>query len=67
MATKIELQSREENGKEIIALAFECTKAEEHEIIDAIRVAIFDDHPKRGGYVNSNRLIVEFSLDKPGT
>jgi len=63
MATKIELQSRNENGKEIIALAFECTKAEEHEIIDAVRVAIFENNPKRGGYVNSNRLVIEFSLE----
>jgi hypothetical protein len=63
MATKIELQSRKEGDKEILAIAFECTKPEEHEIIDAVRVAIFENHPKRGGYVNSNRLVIEFSLE----
>lgn len=67
MATKIEIQSREENGKKITALAFECTKPEEHDIIDAVRMAIFGDDEvfkKRGGYVNSNRLVVEVIEDK---
>lgn len=61
MATKIEMESREENGQTIVSLAFECNKDTELDLIDAVRMAIFGNHPCRGGYATSNRLIVEIN------
>lgn len=56
MTVKVEMQRDEE--KKVIALAFECSKEEEHEILDAVRVAILGTHEKRGGYLTSNRFVV---------
>jgi hypothetical protein len=63
---KVEMEERQDSsGNTIIALAFECSREDEHEIIDAVRVAMFSDkHEKRGGYANSNRLIVEINTGK---
>lgn len=60
MTVKVEMQ----RSKGEIALAFECSKAEEHEILDAIRTMIFGDHIKQGGYVNSNRFVVKAKHDE---
>ena len=43
---------------EIVCLAFEASREEDLETLDAIRVAIMGDHEKRGGYINSNRFVV---------
>ena len=56
MTVKVEMQRDENSG--MIALAFECSKEEEHEILDAVRVAILGKHEKRGGYLNSNRFVI---------
>jgi hypothetical protein len=56
MAVKVEMEKDEEKG--IVALAFECSREEDHEILDAVRVAILGDHEKKGGYLNSNRFVV---------
>jgi hypothetical protein len=61
MAVKVEMARNEDKG--IVALAFECSKAEEHEILDAIRVAMFGDWDKQCGYVHSNRLVVHIKVD----
>lgn len=54
MSVKVEMQVTE--GQ--VALAFECSREEDHPTLDAIRVAFFGDHDKRGGYVNSNRFVI---------
>ena len=56
MTVKVEMQ-KDENNK-LVALAFECSREEEHEVLDAVRVAILGDHEKSGGYINSNRFVV---------
>lgn len=53
---KVEMQRNDEKG--IISLAFECSKPEDHEILDAVRVAIMGNHEKTGGYLNSSRFVV---------
>lgn len=59
---KCEMQRDEAKG--VIALAFECSTTEEHEVIDAIRTAMMGDFDKRCGYVNSNRLVVQIKVDE---
>lgn len=53
---KVEMQRNAETG--VIALAFEGSREEDHEVLDAVRVALLGDHEKRGGYINSNRFVV---------
>lgn len=53
---KVEMLRDLEKG--VVKLAFECSREEEQEIIDAVRVAIMGDHQKQCGYINSNRLVV---------
>ncbi len=55
------MQENEEKGT--ISFAFETNDAEGLDVIDKLRVAILGPHPKRGGYVNSNRLVVEVKSD----
>ena len=54
----VKVEMEKDDVKGIIKLAFECSRDEDHEIIDAVRVAILGDHEKSGGYINSNRFIV---------
>lgn len=54
---KVEYQHNEEAG--IVALAFECNSEKDHEALDAIRTAMMGDFEKRGGYVNSNKLVIQ--------
>ena len=63
---KVEMEKRiDASGNTVIALAFECSREDEHEIVDAVRVAMFGEaFDKRGGYVNSNRLVVEINAGK---
>ena len=58
---KVEMQVDRVKG--IVALAFECSTEEDHEIIDAIRTAMMGDFDKRCGYVHSNRLVVQVKVD----
>jgi hypothetical protein len=57
MTVKVEM--RKIKGR--VDLAFECSKPEEHEILDAIRTAMMGEFSKRGGYINSNRLVIQVS------
>lgn len=43
----------------ITRFVFECNRSEDHETLDMLRVAILGEHPRRGGYENSNKLIIE--------
>jgi hypothetical protein len=54
---KVEMKKDEENGK--VYLAFESSNEEDLEIVDAVRVAMMGEHPKQGGYINSQRWVVE--------
>jgi hypothetical protein len=58
---KVELQRNEKAG--VVALAFECNTPEDHEILDAVRTAMFGDFDKQCGYVNSNRLVVHIKTE----
>jgi hypothetical protein len=59
---KAEMQRDEENG--VVKLAFECSREEDHEVLDAIRVAMLGSHEKEGGYINSNRFVVHVKEKK---
>jgi hypothetical protein len=59
---KVEMEKNEATG--VVALAFEASREEDHEILDAVRVAIMGDHEKRGGYLNSNRFVVHIKEQK---
>lgn len=56
MTVKVEMEKDEARG--IVALAFECSTEQDHEILDAVRVAILGPQEKTGGYINSNRFVV---------
>ena len=61
MSVRVQMEKNEE--AKIVALKFECNSESDHEILDAIRVAMFGDHEKRGGYVDSNTLVVQVKED----
>lgn len=63
MTVKVEMLK--EDGK--VSLAFECSKVEDHETLDAVRTAMFGDFFKKGGYVNSNRFVVQVTVPKDET
>jgi hypothetical protein len=63
MAVKVEMQKNEAKG--ILALAFECSKEDELDIIDAVRAAMFGDFDKQCGYVSSKRLVVHIKMEEP--
>lgn len=54
---KVELLKDEKTGH--VRFAFESSNEDGLETIDLLRVAMLGDFPKQGGYVSSNRLIVE--------
>jgi hypothetical protein len=56
---KAEMLKDEVTG--LVKLAFETSDTEGLEVVDAIRVAMMGTHPKRGGYINSNRWVVEIN------
>lgn len=60
----VKVEMNRDDDKGILALAFECSTAEEHEIVDAVRTAMFGDFEKRCGYVNSNRLVVQVKMNQ---
>jgi hypothetical protein len=53
---KVEMEKDEANG--LVKLAFECSREEDHDVLDAVRVALLGEHKKEGGYVHSNRFVV---------
>jgi hypothetical protein len=61
MSVKVEMEVNEE--KKMVALSFQCNSETDHEILDAIRVAMFGDFEKRGGYVSSNQLVVQVKTE----
>lgn len=44
--------------RKVVALAFEASRDEDHEIIDAVRTIMLGEFELRGGYVTSNRFVV---------
>ena len=60
MAFKIEMNKDKETG--ITAFAFECNSVNDHEVLDCLRVALLGGHPTRGGYVTSDRLVIEVKV-----
>lgn len=56
---KVEMIKDDEKG--IVKLAFEASDESELDVVDAVRVAMLGDHPKRGGYINSKRWVVEIN------
>lgn len=57
MTVKVEMKRLPEKG--VIALAFECSTTEEHEILDAVRTAMLGDFEMRWNYIHSNRLVFQ--------
>lgn len=55
---------QKDEAKGIVALAFECSGEQDHEVLDAVRVAILGNQEKKGGYVNSNRFVVHIHEDE---
>lgn len=53
-------RTEKENG--ITAFAFETNSQDDLETLDKLRVMLLGDHPTRGGYVTSNRLVVETKI-----
>lgn len=53
---KVEMEKDEARG--IVKLAFECSRDEDHDILDAVRVALLGGHEKEGGYIHSNRFVI---------
>ncbi|HET8686536.1 MAG TPA: hypothetical protein VFM18_07705 [Methanosarcina sp.] len=49
-------------SRNVLALAFEASREQDHETLDAVRTAMFGDFPKEFGYVNSNRLVVHIKV-----
>jgi hypothetical protein len=54
---KVEMKKDEKTGH--VYLAFESSNEADLEIVDAVRVAMMGEHPKQGGYVNSQRWVVQ--------
>jgi hypothetical protein len=59
---KVEMEKNEATG--LIRLAFESNDVKSLEILDAVQIAFLSDQPKRGGYQNSNRFVLEIK-DEP--
>ena len=53
---KAEMQKNEQNGT--IAVAFEGSRAEDHDLLDTIYRLIMGNDDRRGGYINSDRIVV---------
>ncbi len=47
----------------VVTLDFQCSREEDHEILDAIRVGMMGDHEKRGIYVDSNHLKIQIKKE----
>lgn len=60
MTVKVEMLR--DPARKIVALAFEASREEDHETLDAVRTAMFGDFEKSAGYVNSNRLVVHVKV-----
>ena len=45
-----------------VAIAFEASREADHEVLDAVRTAMFGDFEKSAGYVNSNRFVVRVKV-----
>ena len=56
-----------EKSGNLIRFAFETNDEAGLEIIDHLRVAILGSHPKRGGYVDGRRLVIEVKDDSETT
>lgn len=57
----IKVEMTEKEGG-VTAFAFECNTQEDYAALDKLRVMLLGDHPTRGGYVTSNRLVVETKI-----
>ena len=61
MAIKVEIEEDKESG--ITAFAFQAQSDADLETLDKLRVAIMGVHPKRGGYVDSSRFVMQTRID----
>lgn len=61
---KVEMQEDGKTG--VLSFAFESSNGskEDLNVIDNLRVAIMGTHPKRGGYVDSKRMVIEVNPGK---
>ncbi len=57
---KVSQEINETNG--VTSFTFECNSSDDHEILDNLRVAILGDHPRRGMYESSNKLVIEVKV-----
>ena len=60
MTVKVEMLR--DPARKIVALAFEASREDDHETLDAVRTAMFGDFEKSAGYVNSNRFVVHVKV-----
>lgn len=60
MTVKVEMMR--DPSRKIVALAFEASREDDHETLDAVRTAMMGDFEKTAGYVNSNRLVVHVKV-----
>ena len=60
---KVEMDRNEE--QKIIAFQFTSSNDEDLDVLDALRTAMFGGFAMRGGYTNSNTLVVQVKTDKP--
>jgi hypothetical protein len=59
---KAELQKNPE--KRVVAIAFEASRDEDLEVLDAIHDVIVGDFEKRVGYINSRRFVVQVKVSQ---
>lgn len=57
---KVEMQEKEGG---LTAFAFEASSEADLGMLDKLRVAILGVHLKRGGYINSNRFVMETRIE----
>jgi hypothetical protein len=60
---KVEMEKNDE--AKIIAFQFTSSSEEDLDVLDALRTAMFGGFAMRGGYTNSNVLVVQVKTDQP--
>lgn len=58
----VKAEMKRDPASRTLYLAFEASRPEDHEVVDAVRTAMFGDFHKEAGYVNSNRLVVKIKV-----
>lgn len=57
---KVEMQRSPE--RKVVALAFEASRDDDHEVLDAVRTAMLGSFEMQGGYISSNRLVIHVKV-----